>query len=378
MKIHSIGILFLCIACGWGCEAATKDDDEFSIHGHVIGLESQVMHLERLTPTKAEPLQDVTLDAEGNFDLVQKGESNVLFQLRADNGRRMLLFPEMDALTLEADADEIEAYQVTGGAKAKMLRDFNLKQYSLYIDYKSAEAQLDGLDRQKDTTAWRALEGVTDRAMVAYRSYLRHYCDTVQLPILRAHAALSITPTGNYNYLNKLSKRIAQEMPGSAFASAIDAAMVTEAEGRVGIVAPAIVGTDIQGKPFDLATLRGKRVMLTFWASYCEFSRAEFVQFKDMQQRFADAGMVLLCFSIDDQEVAWREYLAQAGLDWAIHLRGLGGQKSDEIKQYRVQAIPSTYLINAQGIVETLDMRSDELQAYLQALPPTPNPAVGQ
>ncbi len=379
MKTRFYILPLLCCVLIWGCKNAEKAKDEFSIQGKVQGLESKVMHFERIQPTKSEPLQDIQLDAEGRFSLTQKGEPNTLFQLRADDGRRMLFLPEFDALEIEADADELDAYQVQGGEKTKRLRDFNLKQYRLYIDYANAEAQLDGLDRQKDTLAWHELEGVTDRAMVAYGDFLRSFCDTVNLPILRAHASLSIVTTGNYYYLSQIGKRIRQEMPGSHYADAIQDALTKEGEGRVGTEAPMLRSTDLQGQPFDLASLRGKRVLLVFWASYCEFSQMEFAKIKDMGPLFKDSGTTLVCFSIDDHEAEWREFLKNAGLDFAIHVRGLTGQQSAEIKNFRVKAIPSTYVINAKGTIETLDIRSQDLQAYLMGgSAATPNPAAGQ
>jgi peroxiredoxin len=367
MKRHPLLLALLCCLCLAACQDSSKSADEFSVHGKITGLAGKVLSLERITPTKAEPIQEVTLDAEGNFALVAKGEAATLFQLRAQDGKRILLYPEFDALDITADARDIEAFEVVGGPKTKLLRDFNLQQYRLYVAYKTAEAQLDGLDRSIDTLAWHQLEGVTDSAMIAYTSFMRSFCDTVKLPILRAHAALSISPTGNYYYLSKLRKRIADETPGSAYATFLDAALSREAEARVGAGASALSGNDLHGKPFDLTNLRGKRVLLLFWASYCSYSKLELAALKDMQQLFADKGLALVCFSIDDHAAEWQAFLQDAGLDWATHLRALNGQKSEEIKQFKVKAIPSTYMINADGIIETVDIRSQELASYLGA-----------
>jgi thiol-disulfide isomerase/thioredoxin len=190
---------------------------------------------------------------------------------------------------------------------------------------------------------------------------------------MRAHASMSIAPMGNYYYLTQLSKRVSSELPSSTYASAIDATLMKEAEGRVGVVASGLTGTDLDGKPFDLMALRGKPVMLMFWASYCEFSRMEFAKLKEMQQVFADAGRTLVCFSIDDHDADWRNFLKTAGLDWATHLRGMNGQQSAEIKQFKVKAIPSTYMINADGVIETIDVRADELAGYF-GNPKAPQP----
>jgi thiol-disulfide isomerase/thioredoxin len=347
------------------CGAPQKGKDEFSIQGKIKGMADKELSLERITPSKSEPLQKVTLDGEGAFSLIAKAEPNTLFQLRAQDGKRMLLYPESDALDITADAADIEAFEVQGSAKTQLLRDFNQQQYRLYMAYKVAEASLDGLDRLQDSLAWHRLEGTTDSAMIAYSAFMRSYCDTVKLPLLRAHAALSITPAGNYDYLEKLSERISQEMPGSTYASFIDAALAREADGRVAIVAPELDGTDLHGQPFSLTSLRGHRVLLLFWASYCTYSQLEIAQLRAMQQLFADKNARLVCFSIDDYPAAWQAYLQTAGIDWATHVRGLNGQQSEEIKRFRVQAIPSTYLINVDGMIETMDVRAGDLGAEL-------------
>lgn len=358
--------LLLC----WGCsDSATKSADEFSIKGTVRGLEGKSLHLERITPTKSEPVQVIELDDEGRFEAVAKGVANAIFQLRSDDGRRLLFFPEFDALEIEADADEMEAYQVSGSAPAKALRDFNMRQYRLYVDYGSAEAQLKGIDRFADSLRWRELEGVTDRALIAYWGFLRQYCDTVGRPIFRAHAAMSLAPTGNYYFLDRLQARIERELPGSEYAVQVRTVLQQEAAGRIGVVAPPLAGTTLDGKPFDITGLRGKRAMVVFWASYCEYSRHEFERLATMRPVFEAANVPLVCVSIDDSEADWRKFLQGKGLDWATHIRTRTGQGSEEIRQYKVRAIPSTYLIGPDGMIETIDMRSDEMEAGLKAQP---------
>jgi thiol-disulfide isomerase/thioredoxin len=350
------------------CKNEERQADEFQISGNVHGFPNGILHLERIEPEKSVPVSDVQLDSKGNFAVIAKGEKNVLFQLRSDDGRRMMFWPEFDAIEVEADADEMEAFLVKGSPKTQQLRDLNLNQYRLYIDFMGAETKLDGLDREKDTTAWHELEAVTDKALIAYRGYLRNYCDTTSQPVLRAHAALSLTINGNYHYMSKIAARIDKEKPGSAYASFIRNAMAKETEGRIAEVAPPMSGNDLNGRPFDLQQFRGRAVLLIFWASYCEFSRIENEKIAAMADLFAQHDVALLYFSIDDSEQAWRDYLKTANLDWATHLRGTAGSGSQEIKNWRVKAIPSNCLIDLHGVIQDLDIRADELAADLPEL----------
>ncbi|MEY3444027.1 MAG: hypothetical protein RLZZ519_2308 [Bacteroidota bacterium] len=350
------------------CGQPEKGEDEFRVEGQIEGLDGKSMQLERLEGISAIPVKEVETDGEGKFSVTARGMKDAIFQLRIKNGGRILLMPEFDALTVNAKVDEMEAFQVQGSAKSQLLRDFNLNQYRLYLAFAGSEAELDAIDRKTDSTKWREVEVVTDRAMVVYRDYLRTFCDTVSNPVLRAHAALSLTVNGNYHYLEKMTARIQSELPGSPAASALNNALNQEANRRIGEIAPNITSTDANGKPFDLSALRGKPVLLQFWASYCEFSRVENAKMDSLEKLFADNGVLLVCVSLDDTEAQWRAGLKEAGLNWATHIRLPNGAQSTEISQYLVKAIPANYLIDGGGMIRDLDIRSNELTADLPAL----------
>jgi thiol-disulfide isomerase/thioredoxin len=148
--------------------------------------------------------------------------------------------------------------------------------------------------------------------------------------------------------------------------------LAKEADRRVGEVATPITGTDVNGKPFDIYALKGKNILLQFWASYCEFSRVENTKLAGMEALFAANNVVLVCFSIDDADQEWRDYLKTAGLDWATHIRGGNGTNSAEINQYMVRAIPANYFIDGNGVIRDLDIRSNELEADLPVLAKVP------
>ncbi|MBP6639366.1 MAG: TlpA family protein disulfide reductase, partial [Bacteroidia bacterium] len=155
---------------------------------------------------------------------------------------------------------------------------------------------------------------------------------------------------------------------GSPAASALNNALNQEANRRIGEIAANITATDANGKPFDLSALRGKPVLLQFWASYCEFSRVENAKMDSLEKLFADNGVVLVCASLDDTEAQWRAGLKEAGLNWATHIRLPNGAQSTEVSQYLLKAIPANYLIDGGGMIRDLDIRSNELTADLPAL----------
>jgi thiol-disulfide isomerase/thioredoxin len=117
---------------------------------------------------------------------------------------------------------------------------------------------------------------------------------------------------------------------------------------------------DINGQPFQLASLVGKKyILLDFWASWCVPCRASNPHMKEMYQKYKDA-LCIVCISDDDKTPdKWRAAVEQDGLQEFYHvlrglkhLRGGGFDRSDDISgAYDVHAIPTKVLIDLNGTI---------------------------
>jgi peroxiredoxin len=121
---------------------------------------------------------------------------------------------------------------------------------------------------------------------------------------------------------------------------------------KKGDKAPQIRLNDIDGKPFSLKSLKGRRVVLVFWASWCPDCRAEVPELKAMYGAADPSEVAFVSVSFDREFEKFKAYVADNALP-GIQLFDPSGKKDSAVgRDYHVKWIPSLYLIDAKGKVE--------------------------
>jgi len=96
---------------------------------------------------------------------------------------------------------------------------------------------------------------------------------------------------------------------------------------------------------FDLAAMRGRPVIVNFWASWCGPCRAEMPAVERVWQRYRDRGLVIIGVTMQDREADARAFLEEVGVTYPVGLDANGSIS----RAYSVQGLPSTYFINENG-----------------------------
>lgn len=143
--------------------------------------------------------------------------------------------------------------------------------------------------------------------------------------------------------------------------------VAAEKQIRVGGTAPEIALTDPQGKTRSLSELRGKWVIVDFWASWCGPCRKKFPELKALYDAYHAAGLEVYGVSLDDKKEAWTMAIADLELPW-LHVSSLKGWDCPVAKTYRVTGIPKMFLLNPQGVIVGVDLPEQELKEKLDAL----------
>jgi cytochrome c biogenesis protein CcmG/thiol:disulfide interchange protein DsbE len=120
----------------------------------------------------------------------------------------------------------------------------------------------------------------------------------------------------------------------------------------VGKPAPPVVGTTLDGRPFDLASLAGKPVLVNFWGPSCVPCREEFPLLEAKLAQHAADGLTVVGVLTDDPVEPARAFVAQYNASWATVV---DPQKSIKTA-YRVIGRPQSYFVDRSGIVRSVQI----------------------
>ncbi|OQA94294.1 MAG: Thiol-disulfide oxidoreductase ResA [Bacteroidetes bacterium ADurb.Bin217] len=133
---------------------------------------------------------------------------------------------------------------------------------------------------------------------------------------------------------------------------------------KEGSVAPDIVLLDETGKQVALSSLKGKVVLIDFWASWCRPCRQEIPNLKQAHARYSSRGFEIYSVSIDNDKNAWLQALSQENMPW---ITVYDAQKTYS-SLYNVTSIPNTLLIGKDGKIISKNLRGAALEEQLQIL----------
>jgi peroxiredoxin len=150
------------------------------------------------------------------------------------------------------------------------------------------------------------------------------------------------------------------------FAAFIDKSVQSATIGKIGSVLPDFKQNDANGKSISLSSLRGKYVLVDFWASWCGPCRAENPNVLKAFNTYKDKNFTVLGVSLDQDKSKWLEAVKKDGLAWT-QVSDLKYWNNEVAVQFGIQSIPANFLLNPAGVVIAKDVRGEELDRILAA-----------
>jgi peroxiredoxin len=374
------GILVFSFA---GCKSDSAPD-ELLVSGEIKNAPDQPVYLEELYLNGREPeLLDSADMKNGRFELRGRAIGEGLFQVRTGQNRNSYPFiNDQNRIILKADAARsgIENMELNT-PRGKQLLEF-------IFSFNRRIVELENLRKQKDAnpasaggdSSFRALDSAFAQKSIAHKKYIIQYADTVKNATL-ALFALGFTRDIEPEKLEKTVAALPGRFPGNETVAKIAAdfkQMMDKARNQgkagteqiktapsIGSLAPDITMPDTSGNAFSLSSLRGKYVLVDFWASWCGPCRGENPNVVKAFRRFSPKNFTILGVSLDREKQAWLNAIREDGLVWT-QISDLKYWNSAATQLYQLNSIPYNVLLDPSGKIIASDLRGSDLEKKLE------------
>lgn len=171
----------------------------------------------------------------------------------------------------------------------------------------------------------------------------------------------------DYKYFIRAMEMLGDSLPdGNLKVKILTAYETTKGKQLTGI-APDFELPDPTGKLHSLAGLKGKYVLLDFWASWCAPCRKKNKELNKHMDELKAMGIEVVSISLDDDKAKWLKAVREDQISW-LQLADLNGFKSSQIRTaYKVEQVPTVYLIDPEGNIVGKGLTMEEIQTKVKS-----------
>ena len=349
----------------------------FTVTGTIKNAVSPKVFLQELPFGGNEPIiiDSGMIEKNGSFTLKGVAKEEGLFRLVLDQGPDVLVINDNDYIEVAMDVKQYNKYTIKGSAASESLHglfeNYNQQDSVLYAIFN----KIDTLQKQKASDSIVNLAiGERDVQLKKINEVVQQFIKESKSPAATYFAigiASRTTPAEALKALvNETAKKYSTHAGILKLKELVNggpqqqAAPAASAHPLLNQQAPEINLPDENGQPFKLSSLKGKYVLVDFWASWCGPCRRENPNVVAAYKKFSNKNFTILGVSLDDDKEAWLAAVKADQLTWK-HVSDLKKWESSMVGLYQFEGIPFNVLIDPQGKVIATDLREGDLEKKL-------------
>ncbi len=290
------------------------------------------------------------IPSHSNSKVADGGE---VFVLNVGGGQKMALLVEggetlnvvADGYRMDAKTGQVGKATVTGSKNMEYYEKLTALQTEMKAKVTSWNKQFAAATEKKDNKKIAQIEQDYETAEQEVANKVKAMLPDMGTSLASLFALNFINIDSDFAIYDALAQRFEKENPNSPHAKSLIGRVARIKGVSVGAQAPEIALSDTTGKPVPLSSLRGKYVLIDFWASWCGPCRAENPNVVRMYNKFKDKGFAIYSVSLDQAKANWTKAIRNDNLAWT-HVSDLKFWQSAAAQQYGVQAIPATFLLD--------------------------------
>jgi peroxiredoxin len=349
----------------------TQGKDSFTISGKISNMQQGTIYLEKLSPEGITITDSASVNADGTFLLEETLKTPAFYRVRLQTDFITLLLDSGPGIHLTGDANHLsETYTVSGSSSSALLKTFNqaIQQADNSMDSLQEEYSKVRPGSEKESApAQEKVRLSFEQLEKEKHNFVQHFIASNNNALVLLAAINYLNADLDFPYYLKTDSLLQKELPQSAYTKDFHAHMGNLRSLAIGAKVPNIILSNPQGKQIALSSLKGKIVLLDFWASWCAPCRKESPVLVTIYKKFHAKGFEIYSISLDKEPGPWLKAIEEDHLTW-VHVSDLKFWDSAAAKSYGVQSIPFTILLNEQDIIIGKALRGQALEAKLEEL----------